>query len=460
MEIKNKSFICLLAGIAAFFILKVFEMQFKFSDGYTYMYMGKLILNGLVPYKDFFFASPPFQIYFLSFFEIFFGKNIILLKFIPIVAVIGSSIFIYLFMKKKFGEWQGLTASLLFLFSFLVLLTTDYLTGISVTTFFILGMAYFIEEDKPFVAGVFGSLALLTRLYSPFPIAGALVYYIIYKRKEILKFVIGLLSLFLPVSIFFQIISNGNYLSQIFFFRLNLISGIGLSKLSVVWFFLVGDFVLILGSLFWLLFDKEKKKLTLPVLMTFVSIIFYVVYSDIYYLYFGLIIGFLSMFSAKFLFEFSDFKNFKKVLVALLVILILFNSFLYIQNHASSANITFTNDIVNFVKNNSNSSDTIYGSFELTPLIGILSERKLAGNIADTNPKNIMISAYNLQDLEKKIAGVKFIISKVNILPDGEIADFDASTPLDYINKNCNLTKTYNIEKDYSSNAVVIFECK
>ncbi|MBU2612169.1 MAG: glycosyltransferase family 39 protein [Nanoarchaeota archaeon] len=461
MKIKNKSLICFWSVAFLFLILKIIEMQFKFSDGFTYMYMGKLILNGLTPYRDFFFASPPLQVYIIAFFEIFTGKNILLLKLIPIFASIGGAFFIYSFVKSKFDEWQGLVASILFLFSFLVLLTTDYSTGISLTLFFIFGSIYFIEKDKPFLAGIFASLALLTRLYAPFPVAGIFLYLLIYKRKSALKFLLGTLALFIPISIFFQIISNGGYLDQIFLFRLNLISGIGLSKWNIVKFFIIGDFILVLGSLFYFLFDKEKKKLLLPVFATIFSLILYLVYSDVYYLYFGLIIGFLAIFTSKFIFKFSSEKNFKKFLVIFLALFILFNSSIYIANYASASNVPFSNEITNFVRENSEINETIYGSFEITPMVAILSERSLAGNIADTNPKNIITSEFTMKEIEEKISGVRFIIAKGIQLYDGTLTGFDASTPIDYINQNCILAKTYSVKKDLNgANIVLVYDCK
>ena len=448
-------------GIAfLFLVIKLFELKLKFSDGFTYMYMGKLLLQGLIPYKDFFFASPPLQIYLISFGEIFVENHLLLLKLIPIFATIGSSFFIYSLMKNKFNGLQAITAATLFLFSFLTLLTTDYSTGIHLTLFFILGMIYFIEEDKPLLAGIFGSLALSTRLYALFPIAGAGIYYLICKRKSIWSFLIGLASVFISLSIIFQILSRGAYLDQIFFFRLHLISGIGLSKSEILSFFIKGDFLLILGTFLYFLLDNEKKKLLLPILATAFSLILYIVYSDIYYLYFALIIGFLAIFTTKFIFTFEDQKNFKMILGIFLSIFILFNSFFYIIDYGSSSNINFTNDLVEFVKENSSENQTIYGSFEITPLIGILAHRKLAGNIADTNPKNIMTNTFTIGDIEKKIEGVKFIIVKGNILNDGSIVGFDASTPINYIRENCKIEKTYSLKEDFTSNVVVVYDCE
>jgi len=445
--------------VLTFFILKLFTLRFKFSDGFTYMYMGKLISEGFIPYKDFFFASPPLQAYLMFIGEIFIGNHILLLKLIPILATIGSAFFTYNFMREKFGNREGLTASTLFLFSSLILLTTDYSTGIHLTLFFILGMIYFTEKDRPFLAGIFGSLALCTRLYAPFPIAGVGLYYLIYKKKNLLKFLIGLGTIFIPISIIFQMVSNGNYLNQILFFRLNLITDIGLSKFTILKFFIIKDFFLIIGTISYLIFNKEKKKLILPILATAFSILLLIIYSDIYYLYFGLIISFFSMFTTAFIFKFKNEKKFKKIITAFLILIVLFNSTVYVTGYASTANIDFTEDLTKFVKENSEKNETIYGSFEIAPLISILSERRLAGNIADTNPKNIMTNTFSIEDIENKIEGVKFILAKGIILNDGRIAGFDASTPTRYIKEKCDIAKIYHLKKDFSSNVVIVYNC-
>ena len=423
------------------------------------MYMGNLVLEGFVPYRDFFLANPPFQIYFMALGQIFVGENFLLLKLIPLFATIGSSFFIYGFMKRKFGDFQALTASILFLFSFLILITTDYSTGIHLTLFFTLGAIYFTGEERAFLSGVFGSLALLTRIYAIFPLTGIGVYYLIYRREKFLSFSAGTLSIFFPVSLIFQIMSHGAYLNQIFFFRLNLVSGIGLSKLKIITFFILRDLTLVLGTLFYIIFCKKRREM-LIILATGLSLIFYTVYSDVYYLYLGLIIGFLAMFTTRFFFLFKETIHFKKILTLFLIILVVTNSYSYVENYGDKSEIVFVKDLVQFVKENSYENQTIYGSFEIAPLISLLSNRRLVGDMADTNPKNVLTNIITINDIEEKISGVKFIIVKANILPGGGITGFDASTPLEYINTHCTVSKVYSVEKDYSNNAVLVFDCE
>ncbi|MBU1204272.1 MAG: glycosyltransferase family 39 protein [Nanoarchaeota archaeon] len=441
-----------------FLLVKIAALRFKFSDGYTYMYMGKLILEGLVPYKDFFFASPPLQAYIMALGLLVVGSKVILLKFIPILFTLGSGFFVYDFVRRKFGVAQGLVSSILYLFSFLVLLTTDYSTGVHISAFFVLGMVYFIELGKPVVSGIFGSLAMLTRLYSPFAIAGVGLYVLIWKRKWFWKFILSCGGLFLIVSLFFEIIS-GNYVLNVFLFRMGLVKGIGLNKWNVFKFFFKGDFVLVLGSIGWLLFGKGKRKLLVPGLVSLFLIMFYAVYSDVYYLYFGLIVGCLAMFATRFIFLFRKLRCFKWGVVVFLILLTCWNVGFYFKNHVSSANIDFIDELVELVEENSLESDTIYGSFDIVPLVGLLSGRRLAGNIADTNPKNLMTGMVEVEDIVEKIRGVKFIITKISLDSRGNTLGFGLSIPADFLKKECEVVKVYLVKKDYSDNAVVLWDC-
>jgi len=256
---KNKYFLLFISSIILFLLIKIPRMCFKFSDENIYFYMGKLILEGLVPYKDFFFASPPLQVYVISFFMFLFGSKLILLKLIPFICVGISSYFVFGIVKKKFSEKEGLIASILYLFSFVVLTTTDHSTGVHLSAMLVLGMVYFIYHDKPFIAGLFASMALLTRLYSPFPIAGAGLYLLFFERKKLLRFILGCVSLFLVVGVIMQLISHGKFLENIFLFRMRLVNLIGIPKSDIFSFFIKWDWLVVIGSLFFIL-QKRKKK--------------------------------------------------------------------------------------------------------------------------------------------------------------------------------------------------------
>ena len=458
--LKDKYFLIFLGVILLFLIINISQIGFKFSDENIYFYMGKLILQGQLPYQDFFFASPPLQIIIIAGFLTLFGSKIILLKLLPIFASIISSIFIFIILKKRFSSLHGLLASTLYLFSFVVLATTDHSTGIHLATMFLVIGCYLIYEKKYFLAGILVSLSLLTRLYSAIAIMGLIIYLLIKNRKSLLKFILGIAIVFIPVNLIFILIFKHNYLTPVFLYHL--LKSIGISKINIFKFFLKWDIILVVLSSTSIFF-KERKKLLLPFITVTTIILFYIFYADIYYLYLGLIIPFLAILGGWTIYNLLEKVHWKnKVLAVILVLIILIvpTTCFYLKNQAQTAKIEFTKEIVNFVKENTQSQDTIYGSFEITPLVALLSERKIIGNYIDTNEKTFISGIYDIEKRTNKLQGnVKLVIMKTLLDQNGKILYLEGIIDPEFLLKECNVTKTYPIKKDYSDNAIIIFDC-
>ena len=75
------------------------------GDENVYYYMGKLVSEGKVPYRDFFYAHPPLHIYLIALIYKVFGFNIIILKLLPLIAILVSAKFIFCIAKNKFGYY-------------------------------------------------------------------------------------------------------------------------------------------------------------------------------------------------------------------------------------------------------------------------------------------------------------------------------------------------------------------
>ena len=459
--LKDKYFLMFLGIILLFLIVKIFCMGFKFSDENIYFYMGKLILQGYLPYQDFFFASPPLQILIISGFLGLFSSKVILLKLIPIFASVISSVFIFAILKKKFSSLHGLLASTLYLFSFVVLATTDHSTGIHLTTMFLVICCYFLYEKKYFIAGIFASLALLTRLYSAIAIIGLLIYLLIANRKAILKFILGIAVVFIPVNALLILIFKSNYLTPVFLYHL--LKSAGISKASIFAFFIKWDILLVVLSLTSIFF-KKRKKLLLPIITALTIILFYIFYADIYYIYLGLIIPFLAILGAWTVYNLIEkvqWKNKTLAVILVLIILVLPTTCFYLKNQAQTAKIEFNKEIVDFVKENTSPTDTIYGSFEIAPLVALLSKRKIQGNYIDTNEKTFISGLYDIENRTNELRGnVSLVIMKSLLNENGDLIQMDEIINPDFLLNQCNTTKIYPITKDYSDNAVIIFKCK
>lgn len=478
--LKDESFLFLLGIIALFLIIKISQMGFKFSDENIYFYMGNMILQGNLPYRDFFFASPPFQILIISGLLSIFGSRIILLKLIPLIAVSISSVFIFLFVKKISNKFYAIFSSVIYLFSFVVLTTTDHSTGIHLTTMFLLISFYLVEKEKFLTSGIFSSFALLTRLYSGVGVLGIAIYLLIKNRKSLFRYIIGISIVFIPANALLFSLFGKDYLNSVFLYHL--LKSEGIPKNSIFLFFLRWDFIPIMLSIP-SIFLKNRKKIMFPSITGLTILFFYIFYADIYYLYLGLLIPFISIMSGWTLYSIynsessndayqsldikytPENKNLNKnnillFSVLLLIFVITFNTYFYINDHASTSKIDFIEDITEYVKENSLEGDKIYGNFEITPLIALMSKRNIYGNYIDTNEKTFLTGMYDSEERTDSIRGnVKFVIMKYLVDFEGNILNKSPIIQESFLENECDRVKSYAIKKDYSDNYVMIFDC-
>ena len=61
--------------ILFFILVKLTTLSFRFGDENVYFYMSQMILNGLIPHRDFFLADPPVFVYIMAFFKMLFGSH-------------------------------------------------------------------------------------------------------------------------------------------------------------------------------------------------------------------------------------------------------------------------------------------------------------------------------------------------------------------------------------------------
>ena len=146
MDSKKKLPYSLIAIFVAFFLFIVYKglALAQPGDENVYYYMAKLIAEGKVPYKDFFYAHPPLHIYILALVYKVFGFNLIALKTVPLISSLITSFFVFKIAKEKFGDYEALVASALFLFSYAVMFNSVFSFGIMTATMFLTIGFYFL----------------------------------------------------------------------------------------------------------------------------------------------------------------------------------------------------------------------------------------------------------------------------------------------------------------------------
>ncbi|MBU4482431.1 glycosyltransferase family 39 protein, partial [Patescibacteria group bacterium] len=366
---SNKKLQIILAFIILIFLaIKIPQIDFRYGDENIYFQMGNLIAQGQLPYQDFFLASPPLQVLLIALVIFLFGFNIYLLKLIPLLCLIGSAIFIYKILACEKEKLAGLFASFLYLFSFLVLTTSDYFSGVHLTVFLCIFSIYLLLKNQPVWAGILSALALLTRFYAG-PIILVIFICALIQRKLFAnpqtknnwwKFFLTSGLIFIGINLILYLIFKQNYISDVLLYHL--LKFEEQSRLAILQFFLNWDWpLLILAGLSF--FIIKIKKLILPIIGIITTGLFLYIFKDIYYLYFNLAMPFIVILAGFLLakiiaISLSCQKYFIYFISSGIILALALLSFshinFYLKDHADSARIDYIKDLNNFIISNSN----------------------------------------------------------------------------------------------------------
>jgi len=211
-----------LLGLMLIFLwgLKSFSFQWEPGDEAIYLYMSWAALDhGAIPYRDYFFAHPPFQlVWSVPFFAVF-GFNPVAAKALPLVASSLTGILIFLMSKKKIGRVAAVSSAFLFLTAFSLLRSTTFWTGVHESVLLAtLGLWFFLKK-KPSWAGICLALGVCTGTYI-LPAAlliGALA--AIDERETLKKYGRALLSVWGFTQLTGLILGGSEYLRSVYLFH-------------------------------------------------------------------------------------------------------------------------------------------------------------------------------------------------------------------------------------------------
>lgn len=420
--IKSKKSIvsCLffLVPIIVFVLYKLFNLTLRFSDSNAYFYMADQILKGSLPYRDFPLADPPLLVYLLTGFKFLFAQNLILFQTLPVACEVFTALILFLKLKKAGNRFAPLV-SFIHLFSFLILATSDYLTGLHFVILFLSWAWYF--EDRPVLSGIFWSLATLIKLYTiPAFLAYALSLILNKEWQKLKKFILAFGLTALIIMLPFLITSFKEVLDYTLIHQLSRPGG--LDKAYVFKFFMVHDFAylaVVLGAGFLAIKQKNKAnryRLVLPILAL---LLFFIIFADLYYLYLGVFSPFFVLLILEQLEKFwQKSKALQKQLIKAglifycLVSLVFFAE--YHRVYQKQNQFVQFEQVLAFVTANLDPAYPIYGSHEVAPLIALASHRNLFANLIDTNAQLFASGALDKETVSQAAAtqGV-YLFSKV-----------------------------------------------
>lgn len=441
--------------------LKFSHLFLRFSDGNIYMYMAKSLGLGLWPYRDFFLADPPVSVLCLALVRSIFRNNWVLYQTLPVVWEVGSAILIFLILRRRRVRLAFL-APLFYLFSFTVLATSDYMTGVQLAVFFTVLAFYLFEKDQIVLSGISLSLACLVKLYVVPAFAGFLLFLIIQRNYKVLwKIVLTSVATVAVVLGPFLILNwRGVYQDLIL---MHLHRPMGINKLTVFQFFINHEWFLLLSGIMGLALAKKFKDDVLfwPLVL---NTLFFVLYKDVYYLYLDSLIFYLSIFSITWVS--GLWAETKKVKLIGFVFLILCsaslvgNIFTYWQELRNADRFLNVGEIADYVKT---LPSELYGAQETASLVALVSGKKLFNNYIDTNAQVFAAGTLDLQKVSQEVADHNvYLIARIVDLPQYGIQDvgYEGYFSKEIFAKYCSRVKEFTSTSGEIDNKIAVYQCK
>lgn len=450
----DKSWLLFMAAAAVFLAIKIHAAHYAISDENTYYKMGQLVAQGQVPYRDFFFAHLPLQIYlYAAIFKIF-GFSIIMLKMASATATIGTAAFVFAITKEKLNATTAGAASILFLFSYGTLLFSQFPTGAELAAPFVTAAFYFYLRKKFLAAGALAGIGTATYQLSALAFAAliAMAMLALRDRKAAVRLMIGFLAIIGSAAAVFLILAKGELIRQTVFYHFQKPAE-GAGKAAIFLRIAKTNALLLILAAAGLL-SKSRAKITVAgsaaIAAGYILAFPLIKTAFNYYMIFALpFLAIVSAYGINLAFSFltERIRLTKAMSLFILSAIILASSFYATNEFASYKMQDFgeAEAMAEYVKEGSTPEQELFGDDSTVPLISILSEREIALNHIDNNAMryrsgqaNLEKALQRLDELIKK-GKLKFIILR-RIKTDKGTYDFGIGTEkkfIDFLSEKC-----------------------
>lgn len=457
MKIFNLHAVALIPT-AIFLFIKLSTLSIRLSDTNVYFYTAWKILTGDLLYRDIFFTNFPLFPYISSLYLLLTGNNIEAFYFSSAIESSITSFLIYaaiyMMTKKRVIAFSG---QILYLFSFMLLATTDHQSGVFLASLFTILSYLFFLKKRGFLIGVLTACTILTKAYF-LPLAAAYFAYYMLTRQwnTLIKFILGAGSTGIVVLLPFLILASNELFADIVGYSLT--RGAGIEKFAVIQFFALHDlviFVVFIINLF-----MYKKHLFFALFSLF-SIVFIAFYQDIYFLYLNFLLPItvvsISIYAEKIQ---TVFSLQRLVLPTIACVIAGINLGMYFSGNF---HLLQKVDIQPLVQEITSAKPTyLYGPNDITPLLAFKTNTSLLNNITDTNT-----NLYRKGILDAKKLTTDAINKNSMIVSHGAYyLQFNIHEPIideiivkERVLKECNLKKSIAVNAEGIGNQLNLFHC-
>ena len=448
-------FLILFAAAFLAITFKGFTNQ-QTGDENTYYYMGKLITEGKVPYRDFFYAHPPLHIYLIAAIYKIFGFNIFVLKLIPLISTLISAFFIFKIAKGMFGEIEAVISCLLFLFSYSVMFNSVFSFGIEIASMFLVIGIYFLFIKKNYIlSGTFFALAGLTRLLALIPIILIIATFLLSSRRNFLKLSLAFFIIFLLCNMALILFFGNAYFNTVY--KYHLLKSLGGRENFKEYIDVIKLNWILFSSALLLIFAKPRKLSGIFAVVSIIYMIFLITLKKIFGFYFIIIFPLLAIIGGYAIFYIFNKLTSKKLRHAVSVILLsiffwnLPSDVVFLERYGFTG-FSRRQDLAGFISLNSNENTMLFGDNSVVPLLALSTSKRIAFDFVDTNEQ---VFASGLADLKNVLNNLKGKEILFLIRSNQGISSFKEVQS--HLNKECDFLSQFHDEIEGN---FLVYRCK
>ncbi len=473
-----KKFLPIFILIAVFFTFKLTNLGVRLSDSNIYFYTGYSLLQGKILYKDVFFTNFPLLPYISSFYFLITGGSLKLFFLSPVIEVCAAAFLIYSIVQKKHTDtFLSLTSSAMYLFSFIILSTSDHQSGVFAASLFAILSYYFYLNNKNLLTGIFIALSLLTKVYF-IPILLSYAALFVWPAspelplrqeedeasqrgenknfRDLQRILVGGIITTLVIMLPTLFLAFPEFIKDVFTYSLTRSQGI--EKSGIFWFFITHDFPLFILLIFNLITIKKNKFFGL---LSFFGILFLLLYKDVYYLYLNFIIPFLALSYPEFYKALQKSFGFQKYIIpSILFCFLIFGFVTYSNGFRNLQKLNNFTEIVDVIKKEK--PQALYGVNDITPVLSYSAGVPLLNNIIDTNANIYRKGILNAKELTADAISQKALLVTHGYYYPGEgvnepVADeiFD----IGQVKKSCKMLKSFPVQTEGTQNRLNLLRC-
>jgi len=413
--------VCLGASVLFLYIQLFYGLSPLPGDEVIYLKGGALLLDGKLPYRDFFLAHPPLRTFIAAVAAALpYGGQAA--KLLCVVASLGTALMTGLLVRRTAGDAAGAVAGCLYLLCDHSLSYASFFVGINLTVFFVVAGVLAARHGRFACAGVLHAVALNVALYAALPVLAFGVCLAV-ERKPMRRYLAGL-SAVAAAYLAYLAAFGWEFVEQVLLYHLHKkhMPGFKSSGTVFVTFFERAYALLLLPLV--LLASHEGRRLAALAAIGWAIILAISFYSSTHDYYYLLGLPFLAAGGGAgtvLFLRFARASAGRWLTVVALVGLIAGGAMFF--HEALGRSFSLARVRADFVAQESGplmapfleeaaTDDPIFGDSSLAPLFSLETGNPVAGDILDTNPKRFHSGAISPTEMigKAEAAGTRWLL--------------------------------------------------